>query len=78
MKLILSLLLKRMRIGKMPKIYERNPSTGEIRVRELGDYANTITIPCTNIDIDPERREWMYDGNGNKVYKDNYTRRWDK
>ena len=55
----------------MPKIYERNPDTGEIRVRELGDYANTITIPCTNIDIDPARRDWMYDGNGNKVYKDN-------
>lgn len=26
--------------------------------------------------IDPEHREWTYDGNGNKVYKDNYTKAW--
>ena len=28
------------------------------------------------IDIDPDKREWMYDGNGNKVYKNNYTNAW--
>jgi hypothetical protein len=30
------------------------------------------------IDIDPDKREWMYDGNGNKVYKNNYTKEWEK
>jgi len=28
------------------------------------------------IDIDPDKREWMYDGAGNKVYKNNYTNAW--
>ena len=28
------------------------------------------------IDLDPDKREWMYDGNGNKVYKNNYTNAW--
>jgi len=27
-----------------------------------------------NSQIDPDRRLWEYDGLGNKVYKDNYTR----
>jgi hypothetical protein len=30
-----------------------------------------------DINIDPAKREWMYDGNGNKVYKDNYTKMWE-
>ena len=30
------------------------------------------------IDLDPDKREWMYDGNGNRVYKNNYTKDWDK
>ena len=29
-----------------------------------------------DINLDPAKREWMYDGNGNKVYKDNYTKMW--
>lgn len=29
-----------------------------------------------DIDIDPEKRIWMYDGTGNKVLKDNYTEVW--
>ncbi len=28
------------------------------------------------IDLDPDKREWMYDGAGNKVYKNNYTNAW--
>jgi len=28
------------------------------------------------IDLDPNKREWMYDGAGNKVYKNNYTNAW--
>ena len=28
------------------------------------------------IDIDPDKREWVYDGAGNKVYKNNYTNAW--
>jgi len=28
-------------------------------------------------DHDPDKREWMYDGYGNKVYKDNYTKLWE-
>ena len=30
-----------------------------------------------DINLDPAKREWMYDGNGNKVYKDNYTKLWE-
>jgi len=30
----------------------------------------------SDIDIDPEKRIWMYDGTGNKVLKDNYTKVW--
>jgi len=30
------------------------------------------------IDIDPDKREWMYDGNGNRVYKNNYNKDWEK
>ena len=29
-----------------------------------------------DINLDPAKREWMYDGNGNKVYKDDYTKEW--
>lgn len=28
------------------------------------------------IELDPDKREWMYDGAGNKVYKNNYTNAW--
>ena len=28
------------------------------------------------IDLDPDKRQWMYDGAGNKVYKNNYTNAW--
>ena len=28
------------------------------------------------IDLDPDKREWVYDGAGNKVYKNNYTNAW--
>jgi len=30
----------------------------------------------SDIDIDPENRIWMYDGTGNKVFKDDYTKEW--
>ena len=29
-----------------------------------------------DINLDPAKREWMYDGNGNKVYKGDYTKEW--
>jgi hypothetical protein len=35
------------------------------------------TMNKNDINIDPAKREWMYDGNGNKVYKDNYTKMWE-
>jgi hypothetical protein len=34
-----------------------------------------MSLP-SDIDIDPENRIWMYDGTGNKVLKDNYTKVW--
>ena len=34
-----------------------------------------MTLP-SDIDIDPDKRVWMYDGLGNKVLKDNYTIAW--
>jgi hypothetical protein len=34
-----------------------------------------MTSPL-DIDIDPENRIWMYDGTGNKVFKDDYTKEW--
>lgn len=28
------------------------------------------------INLDPDKREWIYDGNGNRVFRDNYTKEW--
>lgn len=36
-----------------------------------------MTTPSKTKEIDPAERDWMYDGNGNKVYKNNYTKAWE-
>jgi hypothetical protein len=35
-----------------------------------------VTLSKTK-EIDPDQRDWMYDGNGNRVYKNNYTKVWE-
>lgn len=51
----------------MPKIYESPDKGKTVYEREFGSSKRTKVIDYT--EIDPDKREWEYAGDGTKIYK---------
>ena len=53
----------------MPKIYESPDKGKTIFVRELGEDPKDRVELSEYFELDPDKREWEYAGDGTKIYK---------